>query len=272
MGDLRPRPGHQPRPRRPEPRPARHRVGPREGRDDRLRPTGAMFGPGLADPQTLTYIERLGGQTAVLQDQVNRSPYLLGLQTSRSTLAQWRPSSPSRSPASCPPTAALVFYSNRPPFTVHWRSARPRPPPGRQDPAPPAPRPARRSTPSPPPTRTGPSTPPPDQATGHRHRRDPPRHRGPLVRRRPPSECWPARALKLLEAARALRGELGTTLVVVGRHRASLGFRSLWRAPSWRQTVKAMGAARVLPRRRYTPAFTEGSSRSRRRKRCSGHR
>jgi hypothetical protein len=44
-----------------------------------------MFGPGLADPQTLGYIERLGGQTAVLQDQVSRSPYLLGLQTSRST-------------------------------------------------------------------------------------------------------------------------------------------------------------------------------------------
>jgi type IV secretion system protein VirD4 len=90
-------------------------------------PRVRMFGPGLADPQTLTYIERLGGQTAVLQDQVNRSPYLLGLQTSRSTLAQWRPIVSQQIARELPAHSGLVFYSNRPPFTVHWRSRDPDP-------------------------------------------------------------------------------------------------------------------------------------------------
>jgi hypothetical protein len=81
-----------------------------------------MFGPGLADPQTLGYIERLGGQTAVLQDQVSRSPYLLGLQTSRSTLAHWRPLVSQPIARELPAHSGLIFYGNRPPFTVHWRS------------------------------------------------------------------------------------------------------------------------------------------------------
>jgi type IV secretion system protein VirD4 len=85
-------------------------------------PRVRMFGPGLADPQTLTHIERLGGHTAVLQDQVSRSPYLLGLQTSRSTLAHWRPIVSQQIARELPTHSGLVFYSNRPPFTVHWRS------------------------------------------------------------------------------------------------------------------------------------------------------
>jgi type IV secretion system protein VirD4 len=85
-------------------------------------PRVRMFGPGLADPQTLGYIERLGGQTAVLQDQVNRSPYLLGLQTSRSTLAHWRPIVSQQIARELPAHSGLLFYSNRPPFTVKWRS------------------------------------------------------------------------------------------------------------------------------------------------------
>jgi type IV secretion system protein VirD4 len=85
-------------------------------------PRVRMFGPGLADPQTLGYIERLGGQTAVLQDQVSRSPYLLGLQTSRSTLAHWRPIVSQQIARELPAHSGLIFYGNRPPFTVHWRS------------------------------------------------------------------------------------------------------------------------------------------------------
>jgi type IV secretion system protein VirD4 len=85
-------------------------------------PRVRMFGPGLADPQTLGYIERLGGQTAVLQDQVSRSPYLLGLQTSRSTLAHWRPIVSQPIARELPAHSGLIFYGNRPPFTVHWRS------------------------------------------------------------------------------------------------------------------------------------------------------
>ena len=81
-----------------------------------------MFGPGLADPQTLGYIERLGGQTAILQDQVSRSPYLLGLQTSRSTLAQWRPIVSQQIARELAAYSGLIFYGNRPPFTVRWRS------------------------------------------------------------------------------------------------------------------------------------------------------
>ena len=85
-------------------------------------PRVRMFGPGLADPQTLGYIERLGGQTAILQDQVSRSPYLLGLQTSRSTLAQWRPIVSQQIARELPAYSGLIFYGNRPPFTVRWRS------------------------------------------------------------------------------------------------------------------------------------------------------
>lgn len=41
LGDRRPRTRHQPRARDAEPRAARHRLGPREGRDDRVGPAGA---------------------------------------------------------------------------------------------------------------------------------------------------------------------------------------------------------------------------------------
>jgi hypothetical protein len=65
---------------------------------------------------------RLGAQTAVLQDQVSRSPYLLGLQTSRSTLAHWRPIVSQQIARELPAYSGLIFCGNRPPFTVHWRS------------------------------------------------------------------------------------------------------------------------------------------------------
>ena len=54
-------------------------------------PRVAMFGPGIKDPQTLSYVEKLSGQTAVLTENVSRSPYGFQIQTSRSTSTQWRP-------------------------------------------------------------------------------------------------------------------------------------------------------------------------------------
>jgi type IV secretory system conjugative DNA transfer VirD4/TraG family protein len=85
-------------------------------------PRVRMFGPGLADPQTLTYIERLGGQTAVLQDQVSRSPYLRGLQNQpldpRALAADRLPADRARATRLHRPD----LLRQPPPFTVHWRS------------------------------------------------------------------------------------------------------------------------------------------------------
>lgn len=86
-------------------------------------PRVRMFGPGIADEQTLAYIEKLGGDTAVLTDTVSRTPYFFQIQTNRSTNTQWRPLVTKDVVRQIPPYTGLVFYGTTPPFTVNWRSA-----------------------------------------------------------------------------------------------------------------------------------------------------
>lgn len=50
-----------------------------------------MFGPGLADQQTLSYIEKASGATALLSVTESRNPFLLQMPTGRTTQTQWRP-------------------------------------------------------------------------------------------------------------------------------------------------------------------------------------
>jgi hypothetical protein len=56
------------------------------------------------------------------QETIVRHRYLLGLQTSRSTLAQWRPIASQQIARELPAHSGLIFHGNRPPFTVRWRS------------------------------------------------------------------------------------------------------------------------------------------------------
>jgi type IV secretory pathway TraG/TraD family ATPase VirD4 len=85
-------------------------------------PRVRMFGPGLADPQTLAYVERTSGQTAVLSESVSRTPYWFQVQTQRSTNTQWRPLVQQQEVRELRPFTGLVFYGTTPPFTVNWRS------------------------------------------------------------------------------------------------------------------------------------------------------
>lgn len=86
-------------------------------------PRVAMFGPGIKDQQTLSYVEKLSGQTAVLTENVSRSPYGFQVQTSRSTSTQWRPLIQQSEVREIPPFTGIVFSGETPPFRVDWRSA-----------------------------------------------------------------------------------------------------------------------------------------------------
>jgi type IV secretion system protein VirD4 len=85
-------------------------------------PRVRMFGPGLADAQTLKYVEDISGQTAVITDSVSRTPYFMQMQTSRSTNTQWRPLVQQQELRELPDFTGIVFYGTTPPFTVDWRS------------------------------------------------------------------------------------------------------------------------------------------------------
>ncbi len=86
-------------------------------------PRVRMFGPGLADPQTLQYIERISGQTGVVSENESRNPFLLQVPTSRQTQTTWRPLIPQNEASGLAPFTALTFYGSLPPFQVNWRSA-----------------------------------------------------------------------------------------------------------------------------------------------------
>ncbi len=86
-------------------------------------PRVRMFGPGLADPQTLQYIEQISGQTGVVSENESRNPFLLQVPTSRQTQTTWRPLIPQNEAAGLQPFTALTFYGSLPPFQVNWRSA-----------------------------------------------------------------------------------------------------------------------------------------------------
>lgn len=86
-------------------------------------PRVRMFGPGLADEQTLQYIERISGQTAVVSENESRNPFLLQIATSRQTQTTWRPLIPQNEASGLQPFTALTFYGSLPPFQVNWRSA-----------------------------------------------------------------------------------------------------------------------------------------------------
>jgi type IV secretion system protein VirD4 len=86
-------------------------------------PRVRMFGPGLADPQTLHYIEQISGQTGVVSENESRNPFLLQIPTSRQTTTTWRPLIPQNDAAGLKPFTALTFYGSLPPFQVNWRSA-----------------------------------------------------------------------------------------------------------------------------------------------------
>jgi type IV secretion system protein VirD4 len=86
-------------------------------------PRVAMFGPGIKDEQTLRYVEELSGETAVLTENVARSPYGFQIQTSRSTNTQWRPLIQRSEVREIAPFTGLVFSGETPPFRVNWRSA-----------------------------------------------------------------------------------------------------------------------------------------------------
>ena len=86
-------------------------------------PRVRMFGPGLADPQTLQYIEQISGQTGVVSENESRNPFLLQVPTSRQTTTTWRPLIPQNEAAGLQPFTALTFYGSLPPFQVAWRSA-----------------------------------------------------------------------------------------------------------------------------------------------------
>jgi hypothetical protein len=85
-------------------------------------PRVRMFGPGLADAQTLKYVEDISGQTAVMTDSVSRTPYFMQMQTSRSTNTQWRPLVQQQELRELPEFTGIVFYGTTPPFKVDWRS------------------------------------------------------------------------------------------------------------------------------------------------------
>lgn len=85
-------------------------------------PRVRMFGPGLADQQTLAYIEKISGETGVLSETESRHPYLLQLPSSRATQTQWRPLVPQHTAREIPPFTGLVFSGSIPPFTVTWRA------------------------------------------------------------------------------------------------------------------------------------------------------
>ena len=86
-------------------------------------PRVRMFGPGLADPQTLKYIEQISGQTGVVSENESRNPFLMQVPTSRQTQTTWRPLIPQNEAAGLQPFTALTFYGSLPPFQVDWRSA-----------------------------------------------------------------------------------------------------------------------------------------------------
>jgi len=86
-------------------------------------PRVRMFGPGLADPQTLRYIEQISGQTGVVSENESRNPFLLQVATSRQTQTTWRPLIPQNEAAGLRPFTALTFYGSLPPFQIDWRSA-----------------------------------------------------------------------------------------------------------------------------------------------------
>ncbi|MCK9250800.1 MAG: type IV secretory system conjugative DNA transfer family protein [Solirubrobacteraceae bacterium] len=85
-------------------------------------PRVRMFGPGLQDEQTLRYVKTVGGDTAIVEEHASRLPYLLQLQTSRQTSTQRRPLVNEETVRSLRNHHGLVFYGNRPPFEVAWRS------------------------------------------------------------------------------------------------------------------------------------------------------
>ncbi|CAB4892296.1 unannotated protein [freshwater metagenome] len=85
-------------------------------------PRVRMFGPGLADPQTLRYVEQISGQTGVVSENESRNPFLLQVATSRQTNTTWRPLIPQNEAAGLDPFTALTFYGALPPFQVTWRS------------------------------------------------------------------------------------------------------------------------------------------------------
>ncbi|CAB4946265.1 unannotated protein [freshwater metagenome] len=86
-------------------------------------PRVRMFGPGLADPQTLQYIEQISGQTGVVSENESRNPFLLQVATSRQTNTTWRPLIPQNEAAGLRPFTALTFYGSLPPFQIDWRSS-----------------------------------------------------------------------------------------------------------------------------------------------------
>lgn len=86
-------------------------------------PRVAMFGPGIKDEQTLSYVEKLSGQTAVLSETVSRTPYWFQVQTQRSTSTQWRPLIPQNEVREIDPFTGIVFSGETPPFRVGWRSS-----------------------------------------------------------------------------------------------------------------------------------------------------
>jgi type IV secretion system protein VirD4 len=86
-------------------------------------PRVRMFGPGLADEQTLQYIERISGQTGLVLENESRLPFLLQVPTSRQTQTQWRPLVPQNEASGLPPFTGLTFYGSLRPFLVDWRSA-----------------------------------------------------------------------------------------------------------------------------------------------------
>jgi hypothetical protein len=85
-------------------------------------PRVRMFGPGLADEQTLSYIEKISGETALLSETESRNPFLLQMPTGRTTQTQWRPLVQQQTAREIPPFTGLVFYGSIPPFSVTWRA------------------------------------------------------------------------------------------------------------------------------------------------------
>lgn len=97
--------------------------GPQKAETIASGPRVRMFGPGLADDQTLSYIERIGGQTGVVLETESRNPYFFQLPTSRQTQTQRIALVQRPTAQQVPPFSGLVFYGSLPPFAVNWRSA-----------------------------------------------------------------------------------------------------------------------------------------------------
>lgn len=85
-------------------------------------PRVRMFGPGLADRQSLKYIEDIAGQTGVASENESRNPFLFQIATSRQTQTTRQALVPANDASGLAPFTALTFYGNLPPFQVDWRS------------------------------------------------------------------------------------------------------------------------------------------------------